>query len=133
MPPIDLPGADASGFPPGRRSTPNKPSQAYSAFGQQNVVATALQMALVAAGIANRGVIMTPHVMRDIHDSSGNLLTTYQPKPWLTATNPLTAAAVTSLMQAVVTDGTATQVGFPAAWDVAAKTGTAETGLQQHA
>jgi peptidoglycan glycosyltransferase len=87
-------------------------------------------MGLVAAGYANRGVIMTPHVMRDIHYSSGNLLTTYKPHPWLTATNPLTAAAVTSLMEAVVSNpiGTAYNVGFPASWDVAAKTGTAQTG-----
>ena len=126
--PIDIPGAGVSNFPAGAAFNLNKPSQAYSAFGQQDVVATALQMALVADGIANRGVIMTPHVMRDIHDSSGALITAYQPHPWLTATNPLTAAAVTTLMQAVVTNGTATQVGFPAAWNVAAKTGTAETG-----
>ena len=91
-------------FPAGRDSStstsrprPTRPSASRTS------VATALQMALVAAGIANRGVIMTPHVMRDIHDSAGNLVATYQPKPWLTATNPLTAAAVTSLMQAVVT------------------------------
>ena len=74
---------------------------------------------------------MTPHVMQDIHDTSGTLLTTYQPKPWLTATNPLTAAAVTSLMQARGHQpgiGTAYNVGFPAAWDVAAKTGTAQAG-----
>jgi peptidoglycan glycosyltransferase len=132
VPPIDLPGANASSFPSDPGNDPgfntNKPSQAYSAFGQQNVVATVLQMGLVAAGIANRGVIMTPHVMRDIHDTAGNLLAQYQPKPWLTATNPLTAAAVTSLMQAVVTNGTASEVGFPTSWDVAAKTGTAETG-----
>ena len=126
--PIDLPGAQISKFPSGAIFNATKPSQAYSAFGQQNVVATPLQMALVAAGIANRGVIMTPHVMRDIHDTAGTLLTTYQPKPWITATNPLTAAAVTSLMQSVVTNGTATPVGFPASWNVAAKTGTAETG-----
>ena len=70
---------------------------------------------------------MTPHVMRDIHDSAGNLIASYQAKPWITATNPLTAAAVTSLMQSVVSNGTATQVGFPSSWNVAAKTGTAET------
>ncbi len=33
-------------------------------------------------------------------------------------------------MQAVVTSGTAAQGGFPAAWNVAAKTGTAETRAQ---
>jgi len=126
--PIDLPGVQVSSFPAGVLFNHNQPSQAYSAFGQQDVVATGLQMALVAAGIANRGVIMTPHVMRDIHDTAGNLVSTYQPKPWITATSPLTAAAVTSLMQSVVTNGTASQVGFPTAWNVAAKTGTAETG-----
>jgi peptidoglycan glycosyltransferase len=128
--PIDVPGAVVSQFPAGAEINNVKPTQAYSAFGQQDVVATALQMALVADGFANHGVIMTPHVMQDIHDSAGTLLTTYQPHPWLTATNPLTAAAVTVLMQAVVTNGTAAGVGFPASWDVAAKTGTAETGYE---
>ena len=127
VPPIDIIGANKSRFPAGSIIDNNPPRQAYSAFGQQDVVATPLQMALVAAGIANRGVIMTPHVMRDIHDSAGNLIASYQAKPWITATNPLTAAAVTSLMQSVVSNGTATQVGFPSSWNVAAKTGTAET------
>jgi peptidoglycan glycosyltransferase len=133
VPPIDLPGTNASTFPSGPTfdGESNKPFQAYAAFGQgTDVVATVLQMGLVAAGLANRGVIMTPHVMRDIHDSSGNLLTTYKAHPWLTATSPLTAAAVTSLMEGVVDEpgGTAYKVGFPASWDVAAKTGTAQTG-----
>jgi peptidoglycan glycosyltransferase len=85
-------------------------------------------MALVAAGIGNKGVIMTPNVMSQIRDSQENLVQSYTQKPWLTATTPSTAAAVTTLMQAVVTNGTATSVGFPASWNVAAKTGTAETG-----
>ena len=126
--PLDLPGVGVSSFPTVAQLTNNKPSQAYSAFGQQNVVATTLQMALVAAGIGNKGVIMTPHVMSQIRDSQGNLVQSYTPKPWLTATTPSTAAAVTTLMQAVVTNGTATHVGFPSSWNVAAKTGTAETG-----
>ena len=84
-------------------------------------------MALVADAIANNGVIMTPHVMQSIRDSQGNLVTTYTPKPWLSATNPLTAAAVTNLMKGVVSFGTAAGV-FPASWNVAAKTGTAEVG-----
>jgi peptidoglycan glycosyltransferase len=130
--PIDLPGVAVSYFPPDQPGLPNtlynnKPSQAYSAFGQQDVTATALQMAVVAAGIANQGVIMTPHVMEQIRDTQGNLVQAYAPKPWLTATSSTTASAVTSLMQAVATSGTAKGV-FPASWNVAAKTGTAETG-----
>ncbi len=125
--PLDLPGVGVSNFPTVAQLTNNKPSQAYSAFGQQDVTATALQMSLVAAGMANQGVVMTPHVMEQVRDTQGNLVRAYTPKPWLTATNPITAAAVTSLMQAVVTRGTAGGV-FPAGWNVAAKTGTAETG-----
>ena len=132
--PIDLPASTISYFPPDTPGSANSlyndaPSQAYSAIGQQDVDATPLQMALVAAGIANQGVIMTPHVMEQIRDSQGNLVAAYKPKPWITATNPLTAAAVTSLMQAVVSQpgATASGVGFPASWNVAAKTGTAET------
>ena len=34
---------------------------------------------------------MTPHVMAEIHDSDGNLVTTYQPTPWKQATSAATA------------------------------------------
>ncbi|MDQ1360444.1 MAG: penicillin-binding protein [Acidimicrobiaceae bacterium] len=129
VPPLDLPGAVASQFPSVAALTNNAPSQAYSAFGQQNVTASALQMALVGAGIANGGVIETPHVMAQIRDSQGNLVTSYAPKTWLKATSSATAQQVTSLMQGVVTNGTAAGV-FPAGQNVAAKTGTAEVGSQ---
>jgi peptidoglycan glycosyltransferase len=129
VPPIDLPGAVVSQFPSVAALTNNPPAQAYSAFGQQNVTASALQMALVAAGIANGGVIETPHVMAQIRDSQGNLVTSYTPKTWLKATSSATAQQVTSLMQGVVTKGTAAGV-FPADENVAAKTGTAEVGTQ---
>ena len=128
--PLDLPNVGVSNFPTAAELTNNSPLQAYSAFGQGTSVstdiATTLQMGLVAAGIANRGVIMTPHVMSEIHDTSGTLIDAYKPTPWLQATNPLTAAVVTQLMQAVVSGGTAAGV-FPANENVAAKTGTAET------
>ncbi len=42
-----------------------------SSIGQYNVQTTALQNAMVAAGIANGGVLMTPHLMSSIHDSQG--------------------------------------------------------------
>jgi peptidoglycan glycosyltransferase len=132
--PIDLPGAGVSSFPTEQELAYNGPSlQSTAAFGQgsgnNTVIATPLQMALVAAGIANQGVVMTPHVMEQIRDSQGNLVTSYTPKPWLTATSQTTAAAVTALMQKVTSTPGATAYGvFPAAWNVAAKTGTAETG-----
>ena len=135
--PLDLPNVVASLFPTAAQLLNDAPLQAYSSIGQgtsvSTDVATTLQMALVAAGIANRGVIMTPHLMQQIRDSEGNLVLTYKPVPWLTATSPLTATAVTSLMQAVVSDPIGTAYGvFPASWNVAAKTGTAEVGTKQN-
>ncbi len=129
VPPIDLPGTVASSFPTAVVVNPrNAAYLAYSAIGQYNDRATPLQMALVAAGIADGGVVMTPHVMSQIHDAAGNLVTSYQPTPWLRATTQKTAQEVTPLMEAVVTSGTASGVGFPPQDQVAAKTGTAQTG-----
>ena len=56
-------------------------------------------------GIANGGVIMTPHLMQQIRDSQGNVVTTYQPTPMLTASTQAAAASVNTLMQSVATSG----------------------------
>ena len=98
-----------------------------SAIGQQDVTASALQMALVAGTVANGGIEMTPHVMSEIRSSQGNLVRTYQPKPWMQPISPQTANTLTTFMQGVARSGTAAGV-FPASWNVAAKTGTAQTG-----
>jgi peptidoglycan glycosyltransferase len=128
-PPFDVPGTLASQFPTSEVINPvDQALLAQSAIGQFDVRATAFQMALVAAGIANGGVVMTPHVMAQIHDGQGNLVQSYQQAPWLRATTQQTAAQVNQLMQGVVTNGTATSVGFLPQDQVAAKTGTAQTG-----
>jgi penicillin-binding protein A len=127
QPPIDLPQNrfQVSNFSPARVAHDEQILLAYDSIGQQDVQTSPLQMALVASGIADHGVIMSPHVMYEINDSQGNLAAHYSPKPWLTATSPKTAAAVTKLMQQVAISGTAKGV-FPASEDVAAKTGTAQ-------
>lgn len=124
-PPLDLPAVAASNFPPASSFAHNLPSLAFSAIGQQNVSATPLEMALVAAAIANRGVIMRPHVMAQIHDSQGRLVRSYTPTPWMTATSPQTADTMRQLMVGVVQAGTGTGVALNGV-QVAAKTGTAE-------
>jgi peptidoglycan glycosyltransferase len=122
---MDLPGVFRSTFPPASFFAQRTPLVAFSAIGQDDVSATPLQMALVASAIANNGVIMTPHVMGSIRDNQGNLVQSYLPKPWLTATTAATAGQVNTLMQSVVTSGTGTAVAIPGV-AVAAKTGTAE-------
>ena len=133
-PPVDLPKAWVAtpSFPsPSSIAPPNQAILAYSAIGQENVRASALSNALVAAGIANHGVIMNPYLVQTITNSDGAVVSTHQPAAWMTAASPQAAAQVSSLMQLVVTKGTADGVGFSPALDAAVKTGTAQTGNPQ--
>lgn len=127
-PPFDLPYTAKSAFPPASFFTRNLPLLAFSAIGQSDVAATTLQMALVGAGLADNGMIMTPHVMNQIRDNQGNVVQSYQPHPWLQATSGATASSVTQLMLLVTSPGgTAPDLAMPNI-QVAAKTGTAQTG-----
>jgi peptidoglycan glycosyltransferase len=130
QPPIDLPHSyfEVSQFLQPQCYQNAEVYLAFSSIGQKCTVASPLQMALVAAGIANGGVVMTPHVMYQIRDQQNQLVKAYQPTPWLRAATQTTTAAVAGLMQQVVTAGTAAGVGFPPQDDVAAKTGTAQVG-----
>jgi penicillin-binding protein A len=130
QPPIDLPhsSGEVSQFLQPSCYQNAEVFLAFASFGQDCTKASPLQMAMVAAGVANNGVIMTPHVMSQVHDSQGNLVETYKPKPWLTPMSAPTAAALNNLMTQVVTapNGTANGVDFLPQDDVAAKTGTAQ-------
>lgn len=128
-PPIDLPEVAKSTFPSASFFNQQEPLLAYAAIGQSVVAATPLQMALVGEAMADGGTIMTPHVMAEITDQQGNVLQTYSPHAWLTATSGATAAQVTSMMELVTgPGGTAEGLTAPGGAKVAAKTGTAQTG-----
>lgn len=128
-PPLDLPAVAQARFPAVSSFSQNQPAIAFSAIGQENVSATPLEMALAAAGIADNGTIMAPHVLDHVTDSQGRTVSTYSDKPWLQATSPATAGAVTQLMLSVVNapNGTGGAAKIPGV-QVAAKTGTAQTG-----
>jgi peptidoglycan glycosyltransferase len=135
-PPIDLEPSTVSKsyFPTPRRLAPTGtlgiPGVALSAFGQQTVTETDLQNAMVAEAIANTGVMMTPHVMKDIRNATGALVTSYTPTVYKHAESATAARAVNFLMQHVPTTpkGTAYGDNFPRTWDIAVKTGTSQAG-----
>lgn len=130
-PPLDLPAPAASAFPPVDAFRRNLPALAQSAIGQFDVQATPLQMALVAAAVANGGVIMRPHVMAEVVDDTGVVVRRARPEPWRTATTPEVAATLRDMMVTVVERGTARSVAEPLPGvRVAAKTGTAQLGTQ---
>ena len=132
VPPIDLPFAAKSVFPPVSSFKGAKPFLAYSAIGQEDVSTTPLQMALVGAAIADGGTIMTPHILEHVTNSQNQVVSTYKPTKWIQATSPSTASKVTKLMESVVNspNGTGVAAQIPGI-QVAGKTGTAQTGTGQ--
>lgn len=125
-PPIDLPAAEKSVFPDASSFAHDQAALAKSGIGQQDVRATPLQMASIAAGVANGGVVMKPHVLSQVRDSDGNVVRTYEPSAWTTGTTPEVAGQLRDLMISVVQSGTGTHAQIPGA-TVGGKTGTAET------
>ncbi len=105
------------------------PKVAQVSIGQNDVRATPLQMALVAAAVANDGVIMEPHVMKSIVTKQGEVLAVAKPASWRRAVSSATAAVLRDAMVGVVESGTATRMAVSGAV-VGGKTGTAELGTQ---
>jgi penicillin-binding protein A len=95
-------------------------------IGQDKLRVTALQMAEVAAAVANRGTLMAPHMTDRIVDAEGRTVQRIAPHVQAVVMKSSTAAAVTSMMVAVVNEGTGTSAQIPGV-QVAGKTGTAET------
>jgi peptidoglycan glycosyltransferase len=131
--PLDMPAVAKSIFPDASAFAHDLPALAHSAIGQQDVAATPLEMALVAAGVANGGVIMKPHLLAQLRDNEGNVVRSAQPDPWMRAMSAQSASTLRDMMVAVVQAGTATKAAIPGI-QVAAKTGTAQTiGDNAHA
>ncbi len=98
------------------------------AFGQERMLATPLQMLLVASTIANGGVVPRPYVVQRVVAHDGSIVSQTQPQMLGRAIKPETASELNQMMQLVVQGGTATSAQIPGV-AVAGKTGTAETAL----
>jgi len=98
------------------------------AFGQERLLVTPLQMAMVAGAIANGGVVMKPFVVDRVLAPDGGVIVKTKPDDLGRAVKAETAATVASMMQLAVESGTGTAARMPGVV-VAGKTGTAETGV----
>ena len=111
------------------------PATAQSAIGQRDVRATPLQMAMVAAAIANDGEVMRPYLVANVRDPSGRRLRGPDISRWNglpgggEPVSPRTAAQLRDMMIDVVESGTGTAAQISGA-TVGGKTGTAQTGAQ---
>ncbi len=125
--PFDLSGAAKSFFPDLPSFTQNTPKLAQSAIGQNDVQASPLEMAMVAAAVANGGILMKPHVLKEIRNPDGSVLRSYESSVWRTAMTSATASVLREAMIEIVRSGTATRMAIPGV-TVAGKTGTAQLG-----
>ena len=103
----------------------DKVALASSAIGQAQDLATPLQMALVASGVANGGALMQPYLVDEVRDYNGKIIKQFNPKLWGRVTSRQTAHTLTDIMVKVVEEGTGTRARINGV-DVAGKTGTAE-------
>jgi len=132
-PPVDLPSderAPSGLYEDGRllpESQEGRSDPGRLAFGQERMLVTPMQMAMVAAAVANRGVVMEPYLTDRVKAPDGSILTRTEPDELRRAIKAETAQELTAMMEGVVSGGTGTAAAISGV-RVAGKTGTAETG-----
>ncbi len=129
-PAIDLPEgqvSDSGLFENQKLLPPGTPVDlARVAIGQERLAVTPLQMAEVAAAVANKGRLMKPQIWSRVVNPDGRVVKRLQPSEYSRPVSPQTAAELTTAMEGVVREGTGTNAAIPGV-AVAGKTGTAET------
>ena len=96
------------------------------AIGQERLLTTPLQMAEVAAAVANGGKLMKPQIWKKVIDPEGRVVEERDPSTYSEPISEETAEQLTTAMEGVVREGTGTNAAIPGI-AVAGKTGTAET------
>jgi peptidoglycan glycosyltransferase len=99
-------------------------------IGQERLRVTPLQMATVAATVANGGVRMKPHITSRIVDEDGRTQQRIEPEEAERVMSAQSAEQLTQMMANVVAEGTGTAAALEGI-EVAGKTGTAELNIAQ--
>jgi penicillin-binding protein A len=98
------------------------------AFGQERMLVTALQQAMVAGAIGVGGRLMEPHVVDRIVAPGGKVIERQRPRLIRRAVSKETADAVAEMMRLAVSRGTGTSAQI-SGYSIGGKTGTGETGV----
>lgn len=120
-PGIDLP-SNPSRFP----TQIDDAQLALSSIGQFDVAATPLQMLMVTAAIANDGVLMQPHVVKQVTGSDLRVIQTIQPTEVSRPISQGIAEQLQQMMKTVVSDGTGESADVEGL-TIGGKTGTAQS------
>ena len=102
------------------------------AIGQERLQVTPLQMAMVAAAVANGGRLMRPHFLDRVVGPDGRVKDTFNRQEQSRVMSEKAASDLTGMMESVVESGSGTAAQLEGL-QVAGKTGTAETGAGDNA
>jgi peptidoglycan glycosyltransferase len=105
----------------------DEPQTALASFGQFDVRATPIQIAMVSMAIANGGKLMYPTVIESVTSADLKPLKTFSPREYGQPISAQTAATITQMMVNGVNNGAASNARISGV-AVAGKTGTAENG-----
>lgn len=102
-----------------------------ASIGQQDVVVTPLQAAMIAAAVANDGELMQPYMVDQVRAPDLSVIDRTEPEVLSEATSADVAADLTEMMVSVVENGSGQAAQVPGV-QVAGKTGTAENAGPDH-
>lgn len=119
---IDLPG-EATGILVNQANA-KQIDLATMAMGQANAV-TALQLTTAVSAVANGGKLMKPHLLKQVLDSSGNMIKTCEPEEVRQVISESTARELCEILEGEVTNGTGRNA-YIEGYHVGGKTGTAQ-------
>jgi cell division protein FtsI (penicillin-binding protein 3) len=121
---VDLPAEVAGQFKSKNVFLEYPIEPAVTSFGQ-GFSLTPIQLAQLHAALSNGGKLVTPHIVKGLYDSQGNLYWQPRLRPATQIFSPATTQAVLPMLEAVVKDGTGETAQIDG-YRVGGKTGTAQ-------
>lgn len=125
---FDIPGYTTGRLKNEVEFTVREIEPATTAFGQ-GFSLTPLKLIQIHAALANKGKLITPHVVRGLSDYQG-YLHYFQPPNSKQIFSPKTATTVLEMMEEVVEDGSGYAAKIPG-YRIAGKTGTSQKAIDQ--
>ena len=101
-------------------------------FGQ-GMTMTPLHLAQMVGAIANDGIMMKPMLVKEVRDAGGKAVQKYAPVAMPRAIEPETARSVGTMMERVMSEGTARKAAFVPGYRTAGKTGSAQKAVKNSA